>query len=486
MPHRWRAKAGGRRQTVASHGRILATIAASCIAQTAFPDASVEFDAGIHSRIRETCVRNAPGLPNGGDAVPVNKVRKANTQGIRVDSYPWVNAKWREYTAVLGLGHSFIQYLEGVTLPYTERAYRLPDILYLNNLYLDGTGVWDGFMDFRIGRQNMTENRHSVLGLDRLMLDGTPGDSSISTYSDMARFRLHFDEQRSLDLFGLYDCARNTMSMGLSRARHRSLNRLTSSDSPDMDQFGAGAILSDTVGGAMPFKAYTILKGDRSYERKGERQPGKRIATLGVNVRPQLTETLSLDLEGAQQAGWRTNGRFAGGTMAYMDVVYRRECPWNFKASPYGHAGVWFMSGDRHRLDADDSDTAWDPLWRRVSVPSEIFANGSHPGLRYWTNMLWLNGLVGLDFGRMHRVEAYSGPVFAPAKDELGGGDSSFKGVLSRINYFFPIRLAPPNAHGMDRCEVFGSACFELFNPGDYYASSKPAIYVRWLLNFRF
>ena len=486
MPHRWRAKAGGRRQTVASHGRILVVLAAGCIAQAAFPAAPVEFDAGIHSRIRETCVRNAPGLPNGGDAVPVSKERKANTQGIRVDSYPWINAKWREYTAVLGLGHSFIQYLEGVTLPYKERAYRLPDILYLNNLYLDGTGVWDGFMDFRIGRQNMTENRHSVLGLDRLMLDGTPGDSSISTYSDMARFKLHFDEQRSLDLFGLYDCARNAMSMGLSRARHRSLNRLTASDSPEMDQFGAGAIWSDTVGGAMPFKAYTVLKGDRSYERKGERQPGKRIATLGVNVRPQLTETLSLDLEGAQQAGWRTNGRFAGGTMAYMDIVYRRECPWDFKASPYGHAGVWFMSGDRHRLDADDSDTAWDPLWRRVSVPSEIFANGSHPGLRYWTNMLWLNGLMGLDFGRMHRVEAYSGPVFAPAKDGLGGGDSAFKGVLSRINYFFPIRLAPPNAHGMDRCEVFGSACFELFNPGDYYASSKPAIYVRWLLNFRF
>ena len=42
------------------------------------------------------------------------------------------------------------------------------------------------------------------------------------------------------------------------------------------------------------------------------------------------------------------------------------------------------------------------------------------------------------------------------------------------------------NARGADRFEIFGSACFELFNPGDYYASSKPAIYIRWLLNFRF
>ena len=59
-------------------------------------------------------------------------------------------------------------------------------------------------------------------------------------------------------------------------------------------------------------------------------------------------------------------------------------------------------------------------------------------------------------------------------------------GLHSRIRQTC-VRNAPglPNG-GADRIEVFGSACFELFNPGGYYASSKPAIYVRWLLNFRF
>ena len=110
------------------------------LALTALADDAVSVDAGIHSRIRETYVGNAPGLPNGGDAVPVSKVRKDTTQGIRVDSYPWVNAKWREYTVLFGLGHSFIEYLDGVDAPHHERSYRLPDILYLNNLYLDGRG----------------------------------------------------------------------------------------------------------------------------------------------------------------------------------------------------------------------------------------------------------------------------------------------------------------------------------------------------------
>lgn len=279
-------------------GGKLAALAVAIAASGVASD-GLTFDAGIHSRIRETYVGNAPGLPNGGDAVPVGKERAATKQGFCVDSYPWVHAKWREYTARLGLGHSFIEYMKGVKAPHHERSYRLPDILYLNNLYLDGNGVWDGFMDFRIGRQNLTENRRSVLGLDRLMLDGTPGDSSVSTYSDMARFTFHFDERESLDLFGLYNNARNLMSMGLRQARHRSLNRLTASDSWDMDQWGAGAIWSDTVGDNLPFKAYAIYKEDRKYRRKGEPQPGKRIATLGVNAKPQLTETLSLDLEGA-------------------------------------------------------------------------------------------------------------------------------------------------------------------------------------------
>lgn len=287
-------------------GRLIALVAAACVARHgAASSDELSNDAGLHSRIRQTCVRNAPGLPNGGAAVPVAEKRKANTQGIRVDSYPWMAAKWRDYTVRLGLGHSFIEYFEGVNAPHSERAYRLPDILYLNNLYIAGQGALDGLLDFRIGRQDMTENRRFVLGLDRLILDGTPGDSSVSTYSDMARLRLNLEGRRTLELFGLYDCARNTMSMGLGRARERSLNRLTTSDSPDMDQFGAGVIWSDFAGEGFPFKAYAIMKGDRSYERKGERQPGRRIATLGVNAKPQLTDSLSLDIECAQQAGRR-------------------------------------------------------------------------------------------------------------------------------------------------------------------------------------
>ena len=61
-----------------------------------------------------------------------------------------------------------------------------------------------------------------------------------------------------------------------------------------------------------------------------------------------------------------------------------------------------------------------------------------------------------------------------------------FKGVLSVVRYDFPILLAPKNARGFDRFEIFGHVMAELFNPGDYYDSSRPAWFLRWELMFSF
>ena len=36
------------------------------------------------------------------------------------------------------------------------------------------------------------------------------------------------------------------------------------------------------------------------------------------------------------------------------------------------------------------------------------------------------------------------------------------------------------------RFEVFGQVLAELFNPGDYYDTSKPAYFLRWEFIFKF
>lgn len=61
-----------------------------------------------------------------------------------------------------------------------------------------------------------------------------------------------------------------------------------------------------------------------------------------------------------------------------------------------------------------------------------------------------------------------------------------FKGVLSCARYDFPIILAPKNAKGADRFEIFGHLLAEVFNPGDYYDSSRPSYFIRWEFTVKF
>jgi hypothetical protein len=61
-----------------------------------------------------------------------------------------------------------------------------------------------------------------------------------------------------------------------------------------------------------------------------------------------------------------------------------------------------------------------------------------------------------------------------------------FKGVLSVVRYDFPILLAPKKARGIDRFEVFGHIMAEVFNPGDYYDSSRPSYFIRWEFSISF
>ena len=61
-----------------------------------------------------------------------------------------------------------------------------------------------------------------------------------------------------------------------------------------------------------------------------------------------------------------------------------------------------------------------------------------------------------------------------------------FKGVLSVLRYDFPLILAPKNAQGADRFEIFGHIMAEMFNPGDYYDTSRPAYFIRWEITLKF
>ena len=123
-------------------------------------------------------------------------------------------------------------------------------------------------------------------------------------------------------------------------------------------------------------------------------------------------------------------------------------------------------------------------MWARGVSYAEMFLYGTHYGLGWWSNLHAVNLSAGLDFGRAHRLSASLTPMFAAARDGLGGGDGSFKGVIYQGKYEFPIRLAD-KAKG-ERFEILGHLYAEFFNPGDYFETGKPAFFFRWQVEFRF
>ena len=460
--------------------------------------ANVKFDAGADFRIRQEVMRNLPGLP-GDEYSQTPSARAKSRNQIRMRPRVYASLSAGDFTVYARLADEF-RFFPTVDAPRRSKAYYFPDEVFLDNLYLEGKGLeidalrflGVSSLDFRLGRQDLFEGGHSVFGLDRIIAEGTPTDGSRNFYSDMARMRLNFGSMRSLDVFALYDNGRNDIRWGTSGSRGRSLNCINMSDTSDLDEWGGGLVYSQTAhDGALPFKSYAIFKRTEAHTTESpspRKRPAREITTLGIWAEPRFLDDWSLELETAKQFGRIVDGnRAAGGWMAHGELKYRPD----FLKSCKGvlSTALTYYSGDRHRTGEQDNDKAWDPMWARYTQDSEMLVYGSLYENCWWSNMIYAKAKITMSFGPHHALYAYSGPMFVAVRDGLGhadGSGSNFKGILSAVRYDFPIRLAPRDARGFDRIEVFSHVVGELFNPGGYYESSRPACFFRWQIDFRF
>ena len=464
----------------------------NAVPETTFePETGLKVDAGADIRVRQEIMHNVVGNP-GDPGAMMPRAYKKDINHIRFRPRVWGRLDYENFTLYGRLVDEFREHVveNGVKRKY--RSYNFPDEVALDSLYLESRELFDGFLDFRIGRQDLFERGHSVFGLDRTLFDGAPYVGSRSAYADMAKFTFHTSDDSKLDAFALYDNGRNMYRYGSRHSRGRPMNAIHPADSPEMDEWGGGLVWHHSLlEKRLPYKLYMIHKHNEDYTAfNGRHVRDKQLTTFGALLQPELTENVSFEFEGAQQFGTADSGRKkAGGTMGYAAIdLHRDRTAQGLK--PYGRLSAYYLSGDKHRTGADDNDTAWDPLWGRWPQDSELFQYGTLYGLGYWSNLLYTKMELGLNIGPRHRVVAYSGPIFAAKQDHLGhadgSGESMFKGVLSVLRYDVPIILAPKNAHGTDRFELFGHLMAEVFNPGDYYDTSRPAYFLRWEFNFAF
>ena len=437
----------------------------------------VDFDAGADLRIRQELMENVPGLPNGG--LLMRSVRGKFTQHMRFRPRIWGELKgvtenwgaWRLYTR-------FTDEIRWCPEPYKNK-YSFPSEVILDNLFVEGKGLFDGFLDLKVGRQDL----YGLYGLDHVFVDGTPGDGSRTTYGDLAGFTLNFTEESKLDLFALYNFDDTDVRWGTDRSKHTVLSGLDPAASPDMDDYGYGAIWGSNLAKWLPYQAFVLQKNTHEFkDSHGVEHPWTQRETVGAKLVPQLDEEWSLQLEGMGQVGCDGDGATLSGWSSYAGVNWKSATMSTIK--PFGKFGYHFMSGDDDAADETGGHSAWDPIWARGVNDSELFLYGTHYGAAWWSNQHYVKLTVGLDLGAHHRVMGSCGPLFAAAQDGMGGGDGMFKGLLSQARYDFPIWLADKEKG--ERFEVFGHLLAEFFNPGDYYETEKPSFFFRWQLEFKF
>ena len=449
----------------------LLVLAAAAVAAHA-EESPFSVDFGADLRVRQEIMDNVPGLPGGGLLSRVPHGSYKNHMRFRPRVWGEISHAdgWRIYTRVADEFRWNVK--------PRGRAYAFPDEMVLDNLFFESKGIFDGFLDLKIGRQDLYRNMY---GLDHLFIDGTPGDGSRTVFADVVKATLNFGEEDKLDLFMLHDWDENPVRWGTHRSRHRSLSGL-GGGTPDMDDWGWGGVYSGKAATWLPYQVFAMQKLTEPYRRGGVKQPRTRRELLGFKLVPQLTDEISLQLEAMGQVGRDGEGAWLTGWSTFSGI--------NWKSSeksgprPFASAAVHVMSGDKDAAKENGGHHAWDPMWSRGVNDSELMLYGTHYGVAWWSNMVFLRFESGVEFGRHHALSAMAGPMFAAVDDGLGGGDGNFKGFLSHLRYDFPLLLADKDAGR--RFEIVGHLFAELFNPGDYYETDKPAWFLRWQLEFKF
>lgn len=452
--------------------RAAAALSLSAVLCAAVVSAEVKFDAGADLRVRQEFFDNVPGLPGGGllSTAPYGDY----VNRMRFRPRVWGEVKFGEQLRVYT---RFTDEFRWCVTP-KDRKSTFPEEVFLDNLFIEGKGFFDGFLDFTVGRQDI----YRLYGLDHIFQDGSPSDGSRSVYSDMARFTLNFEDESKLDFFGLYHHDDNHLRWGTSRSAHRQITGLGGGAEPEMDEWGFGTVWSSEFDESLPYQLFAMHKNTAAYMRGDSKRPSTRRELLGAKISPQLTDEWSLQFEAMGQVGENGDGDTLYGWSSYAGVNWKSDTESSIK--PFGSFALHFMSGSKDTAENDGGHGAWDPMWGRAVCYSEIFLYGTHYGTCWWSNLMYARSEAGLSFGRHHDLTFSTGPMFAAENDHLGGGDGSFKGFLHTAHYNFPLMLADKDKG--ERFEIFGHLHMELFNPGDYFESDRPAWFIRWQVQLKF
>ncbi len=433
-------------------------IAAALIGLTAFAqqaESPLKLDAGLDIRLRYDFTDHLPKWPN---------FQSDRTDYMRLRTRIWGKAEYENIGLFARLADEFRYYRTPKDDPAQDKQ-KFPDVLYIDNLYLDVKKI-AGALDLRIGRQDMK------FGAGRVISDGTGGDGSRSAYFDALRATWRLTGKTTLDAFGIYMSQDDWLpTLGQSYDGKNAKGDYDTTGFQN-NEAGAGLYAQIRESKALGLDFYWVWK----HETASPKFAARDFHTVGTRLLPQLTETLSGELELAGQFGKTDDDRSIWAGMAFGGLTWQPKAA----GKPTLTAALLYLSGDNERFDKTPAgaDTGWNPVFNRQTWLGEAVAP-MYEKYRY-SNLIYPYLELGASPLAGHKTKIQLGPMFT-AKTEQGVNDGegygSFRGFYVQTRYEFPI---------LEKMALKGAVMAEYMSKGDYFGANadSAAYFLRFQLTF--
>ncbi|MDD5165768.1 MAG: alginate export family protein [Candidatus Omnitrophica bacterium] len=354
--------------------------------------------------------------------------------------------------------------------PSPSKAFRKTDKSYpfdinevvFDNFYFDVKNFFGFPLDLCLGRQDLND-----YGEGFLIYDGTPGDGSRTYYFNAAKAVWRINDTNSADFIYLNDPRSDVFLPVINRYSPRQ-NLTTTEEKAGILYLKSRSIQNVNLEG------YYIYKREGGEGGTGLQKEKGIINTLGSFVKYNFSPyTLRAQL--ASQFGTYGNkDRQALGGYVFLDRSFNK-----FFWSPKFTFGFFYLSGGD---TASDKDRAWDPLFSRYGIMSELYTQSykTETGIKeYWTNLqLWRGAFVlkpteKLKINLLYNYLRANKDVSQPAATFSGRGKNRGHLPQARIDYAF-------NDY------VSGYFLAEYFIPGNFYTTRDDAVYLRTQLQVQF
>ena len=417
--------------------RLLSVLSATALLAGTAVSSAQDFSAGLEVRARYDSTHELPNDKRG---------QSADSDYERLRTRVW--GKYQDQdnglTLFIRLANEFRNYHHPSA---NSSKQRFPDVLFIDNLYVQYDNLLGGDLSLKLGRQDIS------FGRKRIISDGTGGDGSRSAYFDALRLTWRPAASQSLDAFAIYVHNNDLLpTLGKEHANHK---RPSDYDVTGYGQneYGAGLYWQDRTAESFGWDAYYVFKGEHRRESSKYYKEGEDVQThtAGFRILPKFSQYLRGEVEAAMQVG--SNSLAA--QMAYGGLTFLPKADDSLELT----AAVLYLSGDH---DGARGSSAWHQVFNRDTGIGETIAPMY---TKYgYTNLVYPHLAADLKFGRPGKLHLEGGAMLTAVREDAADGRN--RGSFLQAKYSV-------NLGKLSKCRaldgVSAAVTGEILQRGDYF-----------------